>query len=113
MKKKLIYITIAIIVGIVALFAIKYGNKIYRYYFYNDVLDYGKELTIYQILDDNIDISEYPQLGLEDYIYKKAKVKSTGNTAEIHIKLYDNEIVYIGNRSLIEINDVLYVYFEK
>ena len=85
-------------------------NKLYRYYNYNDVLDYGKSLSIYQILGNDIDISEYPELG--KYKYKKANVKSFGSTKHMNIKIGKNEIVFIGNRNLIKINDILYVYSE-
>ena len=108
MKNKFIYV---IIIGIIALFTLKYVNKVVGYYFSNGVLDYGEELTIYQILGDNVDLGEYSYL--ENYVYKTAKVKSIGNTHNIKIKIGYNEIVLIGNRDLIEINDVLYVQYKK
>lgn len=106
MKKKLVYIITVIIIAIIVV-AISLLAK----YYHGEVLVYGKELTIYQILGDNIDISSAPQLG--DYVYKKAKVNSIGSTAHMNIRLNDNEIILIGNRNLIKINNILYVYFEK
>ena len=112
MKKKIIcIIIILLIVGILYLFVSGTANKIYRYYIYADVLDYGKELNIYEILGENIDIGEYTEL--KKYVFKKAKVKSIGSTAHFNIKIGNNNIVYIGNRNLIEINDILYVYYEQ
>ena len=111
MKKKIIFIIISLlIVGILYLFASGTANKIYRYYNYDEVLDYGKELNIYEILGENVDLSEYPEL--KKYVFKKAKVKSIGSTAHFNIKTGNNNIVYIGNRNLIEINNNLYVYYE-
>ena len=82
----------------------------YRYYNYNDVLDYGNELTIYQILGNDVNISDYPELA--DYTYKKAIVESIDSAACLSIEIDNNKIVFIGNRNLIEINNVLYVYSE-
>ena len=111
MKKKIISIMIILlIVGILYLLISGTANKIYRYYNYNDVLDYGKELDIYEILGENVDIGQYPEL--KKYVFKKAKVKSIGSTARLSIKIGNNNIVYIGNRNLIEINNNLYVYYE-
>ena len=109
--KVVILIIALIVIGVIIyLVASGYGDKLYRYYIYNDVLDYGKPLSIYQILGNDIDIREYPELG--EYKYKKAEVKSLGSTAHMNIKIGKNEIVFIGNRNLVEINEVLYVYSE-
>lgn len=76
----------------------------------SDVISYGKELTLYDILGKNLNINKYGKLN--DYTYKKAKVDTIGSTAQIHETIDNNEIVYIGNRNLIEINHELYVYDE-
>ncbi len=113
MKKwKVVVSIIAVIVICIVIYLVfsGYGTKLYRYYNYNDVLDYGKELSIYQILGDDIDISEHPELG--EYKYKKAIVRTLGSTVNMNIKIGNDEIVFIGNRNLIKINDVLYVYSE-
>ena len=105
-KRVFIRTTILIILGFIIL---KYGNKIYKYYNYNSVFDYGKSLTIYEVLNnDNIDLGEYSYL--EEYTYKKAKVRNVGSTANINIVLNKNVIVFIGNRNLVTINGTLYVY---
>ena len=107
----IILIILLIVIGIIMYLSISgYGSKLYRYYNYNDVLDYGDELSIYQILGNNIDISEYPKLGR--YKYKKANVRSYGSTAHVNINIGNNKIIFIGNRNLVEINNTLYVYNE-
>ena len=84
--KVAVLVIVFIVIGInVYLVASGYGNKLYMYYNHNGVLDYGKQLSIYQILGDDIDISKYPELG--EYKYKKANVKSMGNTTCINIKI--------------------------
>ena len=110
-RKIIILIIVLIVIGIITYLAISgYGNKLYRYYNYDDVLDYGKELSIYQILGDNIDISENPELGR--YKFKKANVRSYGSTAQFNINIGNNTIVFLGNRNLVKINDILYAYSE-
>ncbi len=111
-KKTIILVIIAIIIGIVIfLISSGYGIKLYNYFNYNEVLDYGKSLTIYEILGNDINITEYPELG--EYTYKKAKVKSIGSTVHKNITIDNNNIIFIGNKNLIKINNTLYVYGNK
>ena len=110
-KKIIILLIMVIIIGVIIfLISFKIFNKLYRYNKYDDVFDYGKELSIYEILGNDINISEYSKLS--EYKYKKAKVKSIGSTAHMNIKVDNNDIVFIGNRNLVKINDVLYSYSE-
>ncbi len=110
--KIMILIILLIVIGIIIYFLISgYGGKLYRYYKYDDVLDYGDEQSIYQILGDNVDISEHPEL--ERYKFKKANVRSYGSTAHHNINIGNNIIIFIGNRNLVEINNTLYVYSEN
>ncbi len=109
--KTILLIAATIVIGIIMFLAISgYGSKLYKYYKHNDVLVYGEELSIYQILGNNIDISEHPELGR--YKYKKADVRSYGSTAHLNINIDNNVIVFLGNRNLIKINNTLYVYSE-
>ncbi len=107
MKKRIV--VLIILIGIFIIF-FGVGSKIYTYYNNNGVLVYGKSLSIYEILGNNIEIDEYSELN--KYTYKKAKVKSIGNTAHKQITLGNNQITFIGNRDLIKINDNLYLMYK-
>lgn len=109
MKKKLL-----IILSIIA--TICFGFYLFLTIFLlngNHVVSYGRSKTLSQIINiDEERISSYnnDSIDFTKYTFKRALTKNLGATHHVKYTLDKNEIIFIGNRNLVKINDKLYVY---
>lgn len=107
-----------VLIILVILLMICFGGYLYLNIFlsHNRVISYGKSKTLSQIInieeekvssysDENIDFNKFK--------FRRAIVKELGSTRRESYMIDNNEVIFIGNRNLVKINNKLYIFIRK